>query len=141
MSYTILDRPVDVKFRATGRTLEDAFGTVVPAIAAIVGGDGGGRSDGPEVRREVRVGSESKEALLFDFLDRLIVMQDVEGCVISRAEWLTITEDDDAYALAAMIVANPISITESGLDIKAPTYSEMRVESNDEWVLEAVLDV
>ena len=65
----------------------------------------------------------------------------MEDAVVSHAQDLTIVEAEDTYTLLATIVIRSIPAGEAFLDVKAPTYSEMRIESNDEWVLEAVLDI
>ena len=70
MSYEILEHTADAKFKAVGETLEDAFSSTVDAFADIAGGEGG------NTRHKFEVESESLEALLFDFLDELIYLQD-----------------------------------------------------------------
>lgn len=142
MSYTILDHPADVKFRTTGATLEEAFVNIVDAMASIVGSrDIINQHDKSGLQHEIKIKAESREALLFDFLDQLILLQDLEDSIVSHAEDLTIVETEAMYTLSAMIVVQPIPPGEAFLDIKAPTYSEMRIESNDEWTLDAVLDI
>lgn len=141
MSYEVLPHPADVRFRATGPTLGDAFAEVVRAFAEI------SESAGSEVERHaVAVESEDREALLFDFLAQLILLQEVEGCAVTRAEDVSVTETDDGHRLAATVVGGPIE--EALFDIKSPTYNGMRVEregtgenGDGEWVLEATLDI
>ncbi|WP_306060868.1 archease [Natronococcus wangiae] len=143
MSYTILDHPADVKFRTTGTTLEEAFANVVCAVANIVESENIiDQRDESSLQREIQIEAESREALLFDFLDQLILLQDLEDAVVSHAEDLTIVEtENNTYTLLATIVIRPIPSGKAFLDVKAPTYSEMRIESNDEWILDAVLDI
>jgi SHS2 domain-containing protein len=142
MSYTILDHPADVKFRTTGATLEEAFANVVRAMANIVGSeDMIDQHDESGLHHEIEIEAESNEALLFDFLDQLILLQNLEDAVVSHAQDLTIVEAEDTYTLLATIVIWSIPPGEAFLDVKAPTYSEMRIESNDKWILEAVLDI
>lgn len=121
MSYEVLPHPADVRFRATGPTLADAFAEVVRAFADISESRGGERE-----RHEVEVESEDGEALLFDFLARLILIQEVEGCAVTRAEDVTAEATDDGYRLTATVVGGPIE--EALFDVKSPTYNEMRVE-------------
>lgn len=147
MSYEVLPHPADVRFRATGSSLADAFAEVVRAFAEISESRGGEREC-----HEVTVASEDREALLFDFLAQLILLQEVEGCAVTRAEDVTVeATDDGGFRLAATVVGGPIE--EALFDIKSPTYNEMRVARADdvgdgsrertdgEWVLEATLDV
>lgn len=136
MSYELLPHPADVRFRATGPTLEAAFGAVVDAFADLSEGD----TDATD-RHEIRIESEDGQALLFDFLAKLVLLQELEECAVSRAESVDIEErGEEGYALSATVLAGPIE--EALFDIKSPTYSRMVVEEREgEWVLEATLDI
>ncbi|MFB6213055.1 MAG: archease [Candidatus Nanohaloarchaea archaeon] len=137
MGYEILEHTADAKFRATGETLEEAFSETVMGFAEIVG-DG----ERGQVRHEIEVESENLEALLFDFMDRLILLQDTEGVTVREAENLEIEEKKHGYALTADIMTDKLDPGGSYLDVKGPTYNEMKVEQGDgEWVIEAVLDI
>lgn len=137
--YEILEHSADEKFRATGDSLEEAFSEAVKAFGEIVGSD----PEAGEYSHTVEVESENTEALLFDFLDRLIFLQDTESVVVCHAEELSIEEENqELYRLKAEISVDPIEARQSYQDIKAPTYNEMRVDyENGEWIVEAVLDI
>lgn len=137
MAYEILDHPADAKFRASGKTLEEAFSEAVRGFAAVVG-DG----EQGQVRHSIEVESENLEALLFDFMDRLIFVQETEGVVVRDAEKVDIEEREHGYSLTADIMTDKMDPGGSYTDIKGPTYSEMKVEHGDhEWVLQVVLDI
>ncbi|MFB6204535.1 MAG: archease [Candidatus Nanohaloarchaea archaeon] len=139
MSYEILEHTADEKFRATGGTLEEAFSEATRALSEIVGGGEGMYS------HDIEIESENLEALLFDFLDRLIFLQDTEGVAVSHLEEIEIEEVgeiDDGFSLTATVLVDTLDAGGSYLDIKAPTYSEMKVDHEDgRWILEAVLDI
>lgn len=141
MSYEILEHTADAKFQAKGDSLEEAFEEAVKAFSEITGGEGG------QHRHKIETTSESHDALLFDFLDELIFLQDTEDVVISHADELEIEEEGEVpgkkYHLTAVVWTNPITGAMSPQDIKAPTYSEMEVEyeKGTGWVLTAVLDI
>ncbi len=136
MTYTVLDHVADVKFRAEGDTLAEALSSVVEAFAEITGAD----DMEPTATHDFSVESENVEALLFDFLDRLVLLQDVEDAAVVSVEEISLHDMGDALAVKATV--NVADIGERGLlDIKAPTYSDMVVEEDDGWLLEAVLDV
>jgi SHS2 domain-containing protein len=134
VSHEVLGHTADAKFRATGETLSGAFESATRAFAEIVGAEGLEPTD--EVCVNVETPEEDIEALLFDYLDRLIYTQDVEGVVVVDAE--INASEDPPRAEATLHVAH----TEPGLmEVKAPTYNEMRADRDDGWVLEAVLDI
>ena len=135
--FEILEHSADEKFHAEGSTKEEALKEVVRAFAAIVGGDTHGH-----YHHDISVEAESLESLLYDFLDELIFLQDSEGIVISHAEKLSLEELRDGWQLETTVLTDTITAEMSLLDIKAPTYNEMKVDYQDKkWVLEAVLDV
>lgn len=137
--YEILEHSADEKFRATGGSLEEAFSDAVKAFGEIVGSD----PEAGEYSHEIEVESENTEALLFDFLDRLIFLQDTEQVAVCHAEELEIEEEkQEVYQLEAVVSVDPIDREQSFQDIKAPTYNEMKVDYEDgEWIIEAVLDI
>ena len=135
--YEILEHPADEKFHAEGSTREEAFSEAVEAFAEVVGGQTEG-----EYTHSIEIQSENLEALLYDFLDELIFLQDSESIVVSHAKSLSFEELENGYEIKAELFTDVITADMSLLDIKAPTYNEMKVDYRDEkWVLEAVLDV
>lgn len=135
--YEILEHSADEKFRAEASSREEAFSEAVEAFAEIVGGDTKGM-----YKHSIKVESENMEALLYDFLDELIFLQDSEGVVISHAEEISFEELENGFRIEADILVDNITSDMSLLDIKAPTYNEMKIDySEGLWILEAVLDV
>jgi SHS2 domain-containing protein len=136
VSYELLDHTADEKFRATGDTLEEAFCNATKAFSEIVKGDSGSTHHSMEIE------SESLEALLFDFLDKLIFLQDTEGVAVSDAEKMDVEETSKGYKIEAEILVDPITSGSAFTDVKAPTYNEMKADYEDgQWVMEAVLDI
>lgn len=139
MSYEILDHTADAKFKAEGDSMEEAFSESVKAFAEIVGAD----PEAGDTRYKVEIESENSEALLFDFLDKLVFLQDANNIVISHTDDLKIEETENGYKLEATIWADNITSGMTLLDIKAPTYNEMKVDYIREkgWIAQAVLDI
>ena len=138
MGYEILEHTADVKFRATGDSLEEAFEDVVRAFSEL-------SSEGTKgnTRHKVEVKSENSEALLFDFLDELIFLQETEGIAIGEPKELSIEDSEGEYSLEATVYADAIDPGATIMDIKAPTYNEMKVDyvQGEGWIVEAVLDI
>lgn len=137
MSYEILEHSADEKFHAEGSTKEEALEEVVNAFAEIVGGNTHG-----QYHHSISVEAQSLESLLYDFLDELIFLQDTEGIVISHTEKLGLEELRDGWKLETTVLTDTITAEMNLLDIKAPTYNEMKIDYQDgKWSFEAVLDV
>lgn len=139
MTYEILNHPADIKFRTNGETLEEAFSEVVKAMSELVGG--APENQQPKVTDETKIEATNLEALLFDFLNQLILFQDLEDVIVVQAENLQIDETESGYRLSGGIHAVPILSDQPLLDIKGPTYSQMMINQNGGWTIEAVLDV
>ncbi len=139
MSYEILGHTADEKFRATGDSIEEAFSESVKAFAEIVGAD----PEAGENHHSIDIESESYEALFFDFLDELIFLQDTERQVVTHVESMKVEKIGNVRKLEATLNTDPIVEGSGFLDIKAPTYNEMKFdyEKGTGWVLEAVLDI
>lgn len=137
MSYEILEHTADAKFSANGESLEDAFKESVNAFADIVGGEGG------SIRHSIEMESESLDALLFDFIDELIFLQETEDVTVTGAKEMDIQEKGTGYRLETTVWTDPIEPEEGLMEIKAPTYSEMEVDyvKEEGWKITAVMDI
>ncbi|MFC7237983.1 archease [Saliphagus sp. GCM10025317] len=188
MSYELRAHTADVAVAASGDTLEATVATVADGLAAAScdeipgadadresGGDVEGDSSGEvesdadsDDRFTLEVHAESREALLFEYLDELIYLRDVrlelpvdnrvrtleriggdvgdesEGTGDEGALEETANGDryaDDRWRLAADARGIPLS-TIDAREVKAVTYSEMRLEAVDGgWEAYVVFDV
>ncbi|MFB6282838.1 MAG: archease [Halobacteria archaeon] len=147
--YELLDHTADVKFRAESKSLGGCFDSAVEAFSEIVTE---GESYGSTDQVTVEVESENLEALLFDFLDRLIYVQDVEGVVLTGGAETTVEQieeeesDSPSGERDIYTLTSEIEVTDIGgkplLDLKGPTYNDMKVENkNGGWIIVAVIDI
>lgn len=139
MSFELRDHTADVGVAATGERLADVFAAVADGLAAAscdaIPDDGGDRFS-------VSVAAESREALLFDYLDELIYLRDVRMAlpVDHRVERID-GSDDDEWRLEGSARGVPLDAVDAR-EIKAVTYSEMRLEDvGDGWEAYVVFDV
>jgi Uncharacterized conserved protein len=147
MSHELRDHTADVAVEATADTLSALFAAVADGLTAAgaesvpAGGD----------RFAVSVAAESREALLFDYLDRLIYERDVRlvlpadhRCAVSGSDDPSAEGDDaaaDAWTVEATTRAVPLTDV-AAREIKAVTYSEMTLERRDDgWYAYVVFDV
>ncbi|OYR66601.1 protein archease [Halorubrum ezzemoulense] len=148
MTYELRDHTADVAVEATAETPSALFAAVADGLTAAsaesVPATGGERF-------ELTVTAESREALLFDYLDRLIYERDVR-LVLPADHRCTVAEPDDGngeddpaepgeWRLAASARGVPLGAV-AAREIKAVTYSEMALERHgDEWYAYVVFDV
>ena len=136
MSFELRPHTADVAVAATGRDLDETFAAAGDGLAAATCDDIPERGE----RFSLTVRAEGLEALLFDYLDRLIYERDVRG-VLPASNGAAIHEDDDEWLIEASAQGVPLDAIDAR-DVKAVTYSEMRIERvADGWEAYVVLDV
>lgn len=137
MSFELRPHTADVAVEATGPTLGAAFAAVADGMAAAmceevpaVGGD----------RFEVSERAESREALLYEYLDRLIVERDVRG-VLPVDHDAAVADTQSGFTVTASARGVPFDAVEAR-DLKAVTYSDMSIKRDgSEWRAYVVFDV
>ncbi|RQG95849.1 archease [Natrarchaeobius chitinivorans] len=150
MEYELCDHTADIAVAATGDSLESTFAAVANGLAAA-------SCDEDEIGRagerfSVSVVAENREALLFDYLDELIYRRDVRGELpvdhrvdaIDEPDETSTGRNDDSGAVW-QLEASARGVPLAGIsarEIKAVTYSEMRLErTDDDWEAYVVFDV
>ena len=144
--YDLREHTADVAVEARAATLGGAFAAAADGLAAAQCDRVPAAGD----RFEVAVTAESREALLFDYLDELIYRRDVESVLpVDNEAVVTPSEGDhapvdgatDAHRLDGSARGVPLSGVDAR-EVKAVTYSEMRVDRRDDgWEVYVVLDV
>jgi SHS2 domain-containing protein len=144
--FTLREHTADVAVEATGDTLGAAFAAAADGLAAAQCETVPAAGE----RFDLCVNAESREALLFDYLDELIYRRDVDG-VLPVDNEATVTgpgaggEGDagEDWRLTGSARGVPLSAVEAR-EVKAVTYSQMRVaetETETGWSVYVVLDV
>jgi SHS2 domain-containing protein len=154
VTYELRDHTADVAVEATAPTLSALFAAVADGLTAA-----SCESVPPAVgeRFTLRETAEGREALLFDYLDRLIYERDVRLVLPADHECRVIepdgSNDGDApadvdasadtpeWTVEASARAVPLDAV-AAREIKAVTYSEMALERRDDgWYAYVVFDV
>lgn len=136
MSFELREHTADVAVEATGETVGAVFGAVADGLAACMCDAVPDHGD----RFEVAVTAERVDALLFDYLDELIYLRDVEG-VLPVDNEVSVTERDGEWHLEGSFRGVPLGDV-AARDVKAVTYSQMAVEERgDGWYAYVVFDV
>ncbi len=135
MGFELREHTADVAIAATGPTLGAVFAAVADGMAAAM--CDGWPPSGERFR--VNVSAESREGLLFDFLDEMIYQRDVRK--VLPVEHDAEVEHDDEWRLEATARGVPVDEIDAR-EIKAVTYSEMALtEHDDGWEAYVVFDV
>jgi SHS2 domain-containing protein len=136
VSYQLRDHTADVAVEATAATLSAVFAAVGDGLAAAMCADFPDQGD----RFSMTVLAESREALLFDYLDQLIYERDVRR-VLPVDNEATVDRDGDDWRVTASARGVPLGAIDAR-EVKAVTYSEMQLaQRDDHWDAYVVFDV
>ncbi|MBI3051654.1 archease [Candidatus Woesearchaeota archaeon] len=138
--YEFLEHTADAKFRAYGKSLEEAFSNAAEAMASIIFEEG---KVEPKLNKAIQAEGEDLKSLLVKFLGEFIYLLDAEGFAFSRVASLTINKTAGGYRLAAIAKGDKYSDKYEILgDVKAVTYNDMEIreEKGRAWV-QVVVDI
>ena len=136
-SYAEDGPTADLTVDTRGETLEDAFGqAAIAQFNAMTPLEGIGQNE----IREIQVEGDDLGALLFNFLDELLYLHEVELIVFSAFD---LEIDRERFILKAVCRGEFFDVSRhvQGIAVKAVTFHQMKMEQTDEgWNLRVVLD-
>ena len=134
------EHTADIGIRGYGSTLEEAFEAVALALFDVMVDV---RKVEAKECREVEVEGEDLEALLYNFLEELLVLHDTEGLVFGDFR-VEIEKGREGYRLKAKACGEPLSEKhEPKEEVKAITYHEMEIRQlpDGRWMAQLVPDI
>lgn len=137
MPYELREHTADVAVEATAPSLGAVFAATADGLAGAMADDVPSQIGD---RFELEERAESREALLFDYLDRLIYERDVRE-VLPVDNEATVSRSGEEWVVNASARGVPLSEL-NAREVKAVTYSQMELsETEDEWYAYVVFDV
>ncbi|MFH1432355.1 MAG: archease [archaeon] len=140
--YRYLEHTADAKFESYGKTLEEAFENATLAMANITADTS---TIEPKIKKELSIKSENLGSLLYDWLERLITLTELEGYLINNIKIKKIKKKDDYYILAATTQGDTYRQKyELKTEVKAITYNDMLIKQDKNtgiWKITAVVDI
>ena len=132
--FEFLDHTADVQSHSWGKTLEEAISQLALSLMATISPNL--KLISPSIEKHVQVKAEDKEALIFDFLSELLYIFDVDGFVFNSVNIEPIRQIKTHYLLNAKLEGEKFSREkhEIGTEVKAITYSFMKIEEKEERV-------
>jgi len=137
--FEFLEHTADAKFRAYGKSFEDAFANAAFAMASLM--------YDPEMVAALdieafTVEGKDMEQLLYNFLEELLVLQDSKQFVLhSFVKSITISKVDSKFKLKAEVIGDKIKDEyEVRPVVKAVTYNEMKISEKPLYV-QVVVDI
>jgi SHS2 domain-containing protein len=137
--YEILPHTADGKFRAYGRTLEEAFANAALATASLMWD---WTKIEPKLSHVVRVAGRDRKQLLVKFLGEIVFLIETQKFLLASVNGLEIRDVPDGFSLEAEFRGDTLSDRyELFGDVKAVTYHEMKIEECGGVVLQVVVDM
>jgi len=138
--YEYFEHTADVKFKAFGKNLEEAFANASFAMFNVLIENNKVK---PKIKKSLSVRGKDLKALLYNFLEELLFLLDSEHFLLGDIGNVKIDRIGKEYVLNTIIqgdkTGKDYAITG---DIKAVTYNEMEIKENSEGcTVQVVLDV
>ncbi|MEM1534910.1 MAG: archease [Candidatus Pacearchaeota archaeon] len=144
MGYTFLPHTADVLFEVKAKKLDKLF---VDAAKALNAAQVELKTLKAKEKKEIIVEGNNIEELLYNFLQELVFVKDVEQMLFKRFDIKIekkIEEKNGKYRLVAMCYGDKIQIGKQELlaDVKAVTMEEFRVwQERGSWRARVLVDV
>ena len=138
MSYRTLEHATDAVIEVTADTLEDAFKIAgISVIETILDVSKVTEND----RKSIQVKGKDLKYLLYNWLEEIIILTITDGFAGKRII-VTISKDEE-YKINAEIFGETIDLKkhEFKVEIKSPTFHEMKIEQKDNVIMRYLLDL
>lgn len=137
--YRFLDHMTDAVIEAHGSTLEEAFEQAAKGLNDTMIDLSGVR---PEREIKIEASGHDLESLLFDWLDKVMLLLVADGIVMS--EFSVTIRKDGGYSLSGIAKGEKLDLSRHNykVEIKAVTYHEMYVrQEGGRFVARFLLDL
>lgn len=137
--YEYLPHTAEAKFAAYGKTLEEAFSHAALAMENIIVDTEKVKA---KIKKKITIETKHLKALLYDFLQELLVLFDSERFALYCVSSLHIQQKGSDYILEATVSGDDAQYYEIHSGVKSVTYNEMEiVQDKNGWKIVVVLDV
>ena len=139
--FEFLEHTADVLIAAHGQTLEEAFENAALAMFEVM-------TDATKIdtvqEETVEVEAEDEYALLYSWLEALLVKFEIKGMLFSKFKIDRIQDTPDGYKLQASVWGEKFNAEKhpQKVAVKAVTYQRMEIiKEHDKITLEFILDI
>ncbi len=138
--YEYLPHTADVKFRAYGKTLEEAFSNAAVAMFNVMVDTSKVK---PKTTKKIAAEGGDLPALLQSFLEQFIILLDTDNFFLSKIKEISISSSKKQYKLSAVAAGDEAKNYETiGPQVKACTYNSMLVkQEGKQWIVQVVVDI
>jgi SHS2 domain-containing protein len=138
LSYKFLDHATDAFVEITAKDLKEAFAVTADAVINITIDQ-----DKVEEKEEKEFSAQGKDLryLLFSWIEEITFILITEGFAIRRIEFNILKKSE--YTINARAFGETLDLKKHNfkVEIKAPTFYEMKIEQNDGVFMRFLLDL
>ena len=140
--YETFEHKADIGVKGTGDTLEEAFQEAAKALFSV---EVQVLNVEPKIKIKIRCDASNLEELLVEWLNALLAQASIHNMVFSSFS-LKIKAKDTQHELDGFAIGEKLNVKKHnpGIEIKAATYSQLRVYQELEtkrWVAQCIVDV
>lgn len=131
--FRFLEHVADAYIESCGKNYEECFENAALALFEVMTDTG---KVNPKQEKTIEAEGEDLEALLYDWLEKLLLLIDIEGFLASKFKVERIESVKGGYKVKARIWGEPIDPSRhpSKSEVKAVTYHQMKVFRDEEGV-------
>ncbi|MEL4305786.1 archease [Methanococcoides sp. LMO-2] len=131
LEYEYLEHTADAKFRAYGKTMEEAFENAAVAMFNVMINTS--KVDCIHTE-DIELTAPDIDDLLVDWLSELLFIFEVDFISFGKFEVKSITQEDGEYKLSARASGEEIDLEKHEIDteVKAATYNDLKAEETPE---------
>jgi SHS2 domain-containing protein len=139
LKFDFFDVTADAGYWAYGSSLEESFENAGLAMFEIMTDT---EQVSPLIKKEFSIESEDKVSLLYDWLEELLFLHDVEFILFSKFK-VDISPLEEGYKLKAEVWGDEINraIHEQRDEVKAVTFHLMEVNEENRYNVRVILDL
>lgn len=137
--YRFLNHTADIKVEAWGETLEEAFKNAGIAFYDIILDI---KNVKKKISKKIEVDGFDLESLLFNWIDKLILLFELETIVFRDFD-IHISQESELYKLTATGYGEKYNKEIHGykVHVKAMTYHEMTIRKDKKHIVRFVVDI
>ncbi|MBD3413959.1 MAG: protein archease [Candidatus Aminicenantes bacterium] len=139
LKFQYLDHTGDAQFRAFGDSLEQAFQNAAQATANLMWDPDQIKG---RIKKRIQISGKDREQLLVNFLEELVFLFESQEFLLHSVMDLSIKQVKKGFHLEALFLGDRLSEEHDIYgSVKAVTYNDMKIKSNDHYMVQVVLDI
>lgn len=140
-NFKFFEHTADVEFESYGKTLEEAFENAALVVSEVMTDT---KKVESRIKEKISIESEDLKSLLYDFLEKLLILHDSKNLVFSKFKVNYINRKNDKFRLEGSLSGEEFGPKkhESRTAVKAITYHQMKIgKKKGKYFIHAVLDI